>query len=114
MLHSHFLLLMLRAHLLVMRRMLIHRMLPASTAGSGHFAGVRFALVSARVSLVPLISGLQVVSVCSGISCSLKIMFRYVPGFISTFSCTRYSCCSPCGPKSLRALALPGAFALVE
>ena len=86
MLHSHFLLLMLRAHLLVMHRLLIHRMLPASTAG--HFAGVRFTLVSARVSLVPLISGLHVVSVCSGISCSLKITFSHVPGFISTFSCT--------------------------
>ena len=96
MLHRHFLLRMLRAHLLDYATSYSSYAARCSTSGSGHFAGVRFALVSARVSLVPLISGLQVVSVCSGFSCScsLKITFSYVARFVSSFSRTGSCCCS--------------------
>ena len=41
---------------------------------------------------------------------TLKVMFIYVPRFVSSSS----SCCSPCGLESLRAFALASAFVLVE
>ena len=138
-----------RSHLGITRH-LIHRMRSVSgPSNSGSFASVHFGLVSPSAShvAVALISGVELVPICSSItcSCSLKITFGYVSGFVSTFSgfcsvsesfsaltlprgcaltiefgcvadfvftfaCTRSSCC----PKSLRALALAGAFALVE
>jgi hypothetical protein len=112
---------MLSSHLRTMRshlglaRPLSHLMRPVSSASSpGSFAGMHFSLVSPSGSHVPLISGLELVPVCSGLitcSCSLKITFSYVPRFVSTFSRSR----SSCSPESLlAALALPHAFALVE
>ena len=85
-------------HLSVPRHLLIHRMRLASmTSGSSHFAGVHFRLVSAHVSPVALISGLQLVSVCSGLSCSsvtcsraIPIMFSHLPGLVFTLSCSGF------------------------
>ena len=77
----------------------------SSTPGS--FAGVHFSLVSASGSHVALISGLELVPVGSGlIACSgsLKIMFSYVPRFVSTIS-------RACG-SSESFSGLPGACAL--
>src|SRR4029453_107961 len=55
---------------------------------SGHFAGVHFGLVSLKISLlVHVIFSSALVPVFFSIhSCSLKITFGYVPGFVSTFS----------------------------
>ncbi len=91
----------MRSHLWIMRHF-VHRMGPVSrTSGSGSFAGMHFGLVSPGGShVVALSSGLELVPVCSGVSCprclitcscSLKITFGYVPGFVSTFSSTRSS-----------------------
>jgi hypothetical protein len=94
-----------RSHLRITRH-LIHRMRPVSGAFStGSFAGMHFGLVSRNV---PLISGLELVPVCSSVtfSCSLKITFSYVPRFVSTFSRSRSS------SESFSALTLPGACAL--
>ena len=105
-----------------------------ASSSSGSFAGVHFGLVSTSGSHVAVISGLELVPVCSGLitcSCSLKITFSYVrrfvsalsracalaikfgcvPDFVFTFACTRASC----SPESLfAAFALPRAFTLVE
>src|SRR5215469_17009176 len=89
-----------------------------------HFAGVHFALASAHVSPVPLISGLELVAVFSSVTRSLKITFSQVPRFVSTFS--RAACSlalsefvfssrsDSCCFQSLCTLALPSALALVE
>ena len=108
---------MLPSHLSVMRshlgitRHLIHCMWPVSstTSSPGSFAGMHFGLVSRNV---PLISGLELVPVwptvtcCLTCSCSLKIMFSYVPRFVSTFSRSRTS------SESFSSLTLPRACAL--
>jgi hypothetical protein len=69
---------------------------------------MHFGLVSPSGSHVALISGLELVPVCSSItcSCSLKITFSYVPRFVSTFSRSRSS------SESFSALTLPRACAL--
>ena len=103
-------------HLSVPRHLLIHRMRLASmTSGSSHFAGVHFRLVSAHVSPVALISGLQLVSVCSGLSCSsvtcsraIPIMFSHLPGLVFTLSCSSFASSA----NALSALALPCSLAL--
>ena len=103
MLPSNLLLMMLPTHLLlVMLHLLIHRMLPvSSTSGATRLACVHLGLVPAHVSPVPLVSGLHLVSVCSGFSCFsvigsrtgfLKVTVSYVPRFVSSFSSSR--CCS--------------------
>src|SRR5260370_15485097 len=97
-----------RAHLGIARH-LIGCMGSVSGAPSpGSFAGMHFGLVSPSGShVVTLISGLELVPVCSGlITCSLKITFAYVPGFVSTVSSTRSS------SESFSALTFPGACAL--
>src|SRR5205823_1873992 len=78
-----------RTHLGITRH-LIHGMWPvSSTTSPGCFAGVHFGLVSPSGSLI---SGLELVPVCSSVtcclscSCSLKVTFSYVPRFVSTFS----------------------------
>ena len=77
------------------------------TSGSGHFAGVHFGFVSLKISLlVHVIFGSALVPVCSSLTCSLKITFGYVPGFVSTFS---RSCRIS---ESFSALTLSGACAL--
>src|SRR5438552_775856 len=120
------------------------------TSGSGSFGGMHFGLVSPGGSLI---SGLELVPVCTTVSCpcclitcscSLTITFSYVPGFVSTFSSSRFSsgsfsglsgacaltikfgcvpgfvftfACTPsgcCAGSLLAALALPHAFVLVE
>src|SRR4030095_2879746 len=128
---------MLASHLRIARH-LIHRMGSASGASSspGSFAGVHFGLVSPSGSLI---SGLELVPVCSSVtcflacSCSLKITFGYLPRFVSTFSglpraralaikvgCVpdfvfTFACTRSCRPDSLgAAFALPGTFALGE
>src|SRR5437870_10567733 len=86
------------------------------TSGPGSFGRMHFGLVSPGGSLI---SGLELVPVCSSVtcsrcltrSCSLKISLSYVPGFIFTFACARSSCCAD---SLLAALALPHAFVLVE
>src|SRR5881396_2188580 len=106
-----------RAHLGITRH-LIHGTRPVSgaTSSSGSFAGVHFGLVSPSGSLI---SGLELVPVCSAVVCSscltcacaLPIKFGCVPDFVFTFAFAR----SRCSPKSLFAgLALPHAFTLVE
>src|SRR5439155_17086628 len=115
-----------RAHLGIARH-LIRRMRRVSRPSSpGSFAGMHFGLVSASGShVVALISGLGLVPICSTVtcprslitcSCSLKVTFGYVSGFVSssfrpgarrpvlTFS---RACCIS-GPFS----GLPGACAL--
>src|SRR5882724_4225282 len=81
-----------RAHLGVARH-LIHLMRRVSGPSSpGSFAGMHFGLVSASGShVVALISGLGLVPVCSTvtcarclITCSLKITFGYISGFVSS------------------------------
>ncbi len=71
------------------------RSVSGATSSSGCFAGMHFGLVSPSGShVVALISGLELVPVCSTVacprcltcSCSLKITFGYVPRFVSTFS----------------------------
>ena len=83
MLSAHLPLLLLPAHLLL----LIHRMLSAS---SGCVTGLHLRLVSAHVSPVALIFGLQLVSVRSGasITCSraLPIMFSHITAVVFSFS----------------------------
>src|SRR5436190_23929111 len=118
-----------RAHLGIARH-LIRRMRRVSRPSSpGSFAAMHFGLVSASGShVVALISGLGLVPICSTVSCprclitcSLKITFGYVSGFVSssfrpgarrpvlTFSSTRCSC----GPGSLSAaFALSHTFVL--
>jgi len=89
-------------HLSVPRHLLIHRMrLARMTSGSSHFAGVHFRLVSAHICPVALISGLQLVSVCSGLSCSsvtcsraIPIMFSHLPGLVFTLSCSSFAAAS--------------------
>src|SRR4051812_3205575 len=108
-------------HLSVPRHLLIHRMRLASlTSGSSHFAGVHCRLVSVHVCSVALIFGLQLVAVCSGVTCSrarpimfshvsavvfsfsrsgsgicfLNVTVSYVARFVSSFSC---SCCCSLG-----------------
>ena len=87
-----------RSHLRIARH-LIHRVrLARMASGSAHLAGVRFRLVSAHVSSVPLLSGFEVVAVCAGFSCAgcltrscaLKITFGYVPrsSFPGSRSCS--------------------------
>jgi len=66
------------------------------TTSSGSFGGLHFGLVSPGGSLI---SGLELVPVCSSVtcsrcltrSCSLKISLSYVPGFIFTFAGSRSS-----------------------
>ena len=132
---------MLRTHLLlVMLRLLIHRMGPVSSAsGAPRLACVHFRLVFGHVPRVPLISGFRLVSICSSFfsvtssgasvlpimfcyisavvfsfsgsrTRTLKVTFIYVPRFVSSSS----TCCSPCGLDSLRAFALASAFVFVE
>src|SRR4029450_3861247 len=95
-----------RAHLGITRH-LIHRMRPmtGATCGSGSLAGMHFGLVSPSGPHVAVISGLELVPVCSSLtrSCPLEITFSYVPGFVSTFSS---SCCSS---ESLSTLSSPRA-----
>ena len=86
----------MRAHLGIMRnrlrlvRHLIGHMWSVSgtTSSSGCFAGMHFGLVTpSGMHGVALISGLELVPVCSGVACSrrlaracaLKITFSYVP-----------------------------------
>jgi hypothetical protein len=93
---------MLPSHLGTMRnrlglaRPLSHLMGPVSGASSpGSFAGVYFGLVSPGGSNIALISGLELVPVCSGlITCAytLAIMFGCVPDFVFTFACARSRC----------------------
>jgi hypothetical protein len=77
-----------------------------TTSRSCSIAGVHFGLVSTSGSHVAVISGLELVPVCSTVacSCSPKITFSYSPRFVSTFSRTRSSSESFSG--------LPGACAL--
>ncbi len=147
-----------RAHLGTMRSHLglarpwshLMRRVTGTTSSSGSFGGMHFGLVSPGGSLI---SGLELVPVCSTVSCpcclitcscSLTITFSYVPGFVSTFSSSRFSSgsfsglsgacaltikfgCVPgfvftfacarsgcCADSLLAALALPHAFVLVE
>jgi hypothetical protein len=131
-----------RAHLGITRH-LIHRMgsVTGATSSSGSFAGVHFGLVSPSGSLI---SGLELVPVCSTVTRSLRIPFSHVPRFVSTFSRSRsssgsfsglpgtcaltikfgcvpdfvftFACTRPsCSSESLcAAFALPHTFALVE
>ena len=96
MLPSNLLLMMLPTHLLlVMLHLLIHRMLPvSSTSGATRLACVHLGLVPAHVSPVPLVSGLHLVSVCSGFSCfsvsapapvSLRLRLVTFPGSFPVF-----------------------------
>ena len=79
------------------------------TSGPGSFGRMHFGLVSPGGSLI---SGLELVPVCSSVtcsrcltrSCSLKISLSYVPRFVSTFSRS----CRSSGSFS----GLPGACAL--
>src|SRR5438876_10927011 len=79
-----------RAHLGTMRghlglaRPWSHLMRRVTGTPSGSFTGMHFGLVSLGGSLV---SGFQLVPVCSSVtcSCSLKFTFGYVPWFVSTF-----------------------------
>jgi len=70
-----------RTHLGIARH-LIRRMrsVTGATSSSSTFAGVHFGLISSSGSHVALISGLELVPVCSSLtcSCSLKITFSYV------------------------------------
>ena len=94
MLRGHLLRMMLRAHLLVMRHLLIHRMRSVNgVAVFGHFAGVRFRLVTLKVLPVAMkIFGLVFVPVFSKIFCALAVIFGHVPGLALSFS--RYPCSS--------------------
>jgi hypothetical protein len=79
-------------HLSVPRHLLIYGMrLARMTSGSSHLAGVHFRLVSAHACPVALISGLQLVSVCSGFSCSSVICSRTVPIMFSHISAVVFS-----------------------
>src|SRR5438067_8217967 len=99
-----------RAHLGIAGH-LIHRMrrVTGTSSSSGSFGGMHFGLVSRGGSLI---SGLELVPVCSSVtcsrcltrSCSLKISLSYVPRFVSTFSRS----CRSSGSFS----GLPGACAL--
>jgi hypothetical protein len=93
-----------RGHLRMMRHLLIHRMLPVSrTAGSGHFAGMDFCLVSLKVWFVPVIFGSYLVPVFSDIASAVGMMFSgRVSTFVFIFS--RSGC--PCGSNALRAFAV--------
>src|SRR5436190_8338158 len=74
-------------HLSVPRHLLIHRMLSVSRAsGSSDLAGVHFGLVSAHVFPVGLITSLQLVSVCSGLSCPRVSCSRALPVMLSHIS----------------------------
>ena len=106
-LSAHFFLLMLSSHLgmtrfhlgiasthlSVPRHLRIHGMLAVSRASllASHFAGVHFRLVSAHVCPVALISGLQLVSVCSDFSCSSVICSRAMPIMFSHISAVVFS-----------------------
>src|SRR6266481_1068236 len=93
---------MMRRHLLMMLRLLIHRMLPVSRATMfGHFAGVRFRLVTLKVLPVAVkIFGLVFVPVFSRIFCALAVMFSHVPGVALSFSR------SPCSSEFLSTFAV--------
>jgi hypothetical protein len=85
---------MLASHLRIARH-LIHRMrLAGMTTGSAHLAGVHFRLVSAHVSSVPLLSGVDLVRVSTGFSRSraLLVTFAYIPRFVPRLSGA--GCCS--------------------
>ena len=104
---------MLASHLRITRHLICRVGLAGTTPGSGHFARVRFGLVSATGSHVPLISGLELVRVCSSVTCfccltfscssPLKITLVYVARFVSTLSGSRRS------SDFFFALTLPGA-----
>ena len=126
MLSGHLLLMMLSIHLLLM----IHHLLPMSRAcvldsfvvGPGLvslniviIAVKIFSLVFVSVILGPKLLGMfctahsRLVFTFSR-SRTLKVMFVYVPRFVSS-SC---SCWSPCGPDFLSTPALANAFVFVE
>ncbi len=106
-----------------------HLMGPVSgtTSGSGHFAGMRFALVSPSIS-VSVIFRSDLVAVFSRTTCPFSVTFSYVPPFVPTVSCSlkiTFGCVSDfvftfarsgstCSPESLGAFALSHAFVLVE
>ena len=81
------------------------------TSGPGSFGRMHFGLVSPGGSLI---SGLELVPVCSSVtcsrcltrSCSLKISLSYVPGFIFTFAGSRSSSGSFSGLSGACALAI--------
>jgi hypothetical protein len=83
----HLLLMILSAHPHLLHLLLIHRILFAT---SGCVAGVHFRGVSAHVLPVALIFGLQLVCVCSRLSCSsaLPMTFSHIGAVIFRFSCS--------------------------
>jgi hypothetical protein len=125
---THLLLVMLSGHLLLM----IHRMLPMSGVFVLDSFVVRPGLVSLNVVIVPVVLGPKLLAMFfTAHSCSLavfsdisrlvlsfsrsrsrtlKVMFIYVPRFVSSSR----SCCSSCGLDSLCAFALASAFVFVE
>ena len=116
MLSGQLLLMMMSIHLLLM----IHRLLPMSRAfvlesfvvGPG-LVSLNVVIVAVKVfSLAVMFTNVSrlVRSFSRSRSRTLKVMFIYVPRFVSS-SC---SCYSPCGLESLRAFALASAFVFVE